>query len=185
MFFPILNIKVLEASAQLPAGIIDNGNYHAEGLFDECLSIQSMPERVRGKYCTLFFKEELIDQTEINYGDSVISSPSQLTIGSFSRTSNTIADSLNQLFGISVVDNATVKPKISGANIWTLYFNYPSMSLCLPSSCSASDVGESVANIIGPFVINNQSIVTISDESFCFSDDRDPPSFDGPDIAVM
>jgi len=167
---------VLESSAELPAGIIKNGNYHAEGLFDECLSIRSVPERFNGKYCTLFFKGEFTDPSEMIYSNEYAKQSKS--------SSNLVANTLNQLLGWSIDDDVRVKPKISGANIWTLYFNYPSLSLCLPSSCSASDLGVSVANIIGSYVISNQSIVTISDESFCFSDDGDSQSFDGPEIVV-
>lgn len=167
---------MLESSAQLPFGIIENENYHAEGLFDECLTIHSVPKRVRGQYCTVFFKTYTVDPSDIEYLPAVKALPSSITA---------ITNTLMELFGSSIANNMTVKPKVSRANIWTLYYNYPSMSLCLPSSCSASDLGESMANLIGKFIISNQSIVTISDDSFCFSDDHVQSSFDGPDIAVM
>ena len=177
---------MLESSAELPTGILENGNYHAEGLFDECLSVHSVPERVKGQYCTLYFNLEPTDQSEMIYDEFESSSPGDLTIGSPLSSTKLMANTLSELFGLSVVDNhVTVRPKISGASMRPFYFNYPSMSLCLPSSCSASDLAESVGNLIGQFNINNQSIVTISDESFCFSDDRDQPAYDGPDVAVM
>ena len=41
------------------------------------------------------------------------------------------------------------------------------------------------SDVIGSYVIANQSIVTIADENYCYTEDDSPTSFDGPDIAVM
>lgn len=148
-------------------------NYHAEGLFDECQAVRSVPDRFGGQYCTVFFKTSPIDPLEIVDDDPGVLYPEEL-------------DTLRRLLGSSVMDNAVrVKPKLLDNDPWALYHNYPSMSLCLPSSCSASDLGQSVANLIGQFAIANQSIVTISDEQFCFAQDRYPRSFDGLDIAAL
>jgi hypothetical protein len=76
-----------------------------------------------------------------------------------------------------------VEPKLSASD--AMAFMLPSFSLCIPSSCSASDLGHSVAKLVGSYVIANQSIVTIADENYCYTEDDSPTSFDGPDIAVM
>ncbi len=167
---------MLESSAELPAGIIGNENYHAEGLFDECQAVRSVPDRFGGQYCTVFFKTTPIDPLEIVDADE----PADAAL--YHEELGT----LRRLLGSSVMDNAVrVKPKLLDNDPWVLYHNYPSMSLCLPSSCSASDLGQSVANLIGQFAIDHQSIVTISDEQFCFAQDRHPRSFDGLDIAAL
>ena len=157
---------MLESSAELPAGIIGNENYHAEGLFDECLAIRSIPDRFGGQYCTLFFKMDPIDHSDI----TVHAGPYPEEFNIFRR----------------LVDNTVrVKPKIAASDSLVLYHNYPSLSLCLPASCSASDLRQSVANLIGQFVIANHSVVTMSGENFCFSQDRHPQSFDGLDIVAL
>lgn len=162
---------MLESSADLPAGIIGNENYHAEGLFDECLDIRSVADRFSGQYCTIFFKTAPVDSSEIIDGDQ----------DAFKSASMT--NILRQALGFE--DTIRVKPKPIDRDPWALWFNYPSLGLCLPSSCSASDLGESFANLIGQYIIANQSIVVIADEEFCFSKDHDPPAFDGADIAAM
>ena len=161
----------MESSAQFPAGIVGSGNYHAEGLFDECLSIRAS-DRFRGQYCTVSLKPAPVQQSEIINEDSPI--PTEYS---------PILDVLRRLFGPSI-GTVRVEPKTSGAD--ALNYVLPSFPLCLPSSCSASDLGQSVAQLIGSYVIANQSIVTITDENYCFTqDDQDSPSFDGADIAVM
>ncbi len=163
----------MESSAQFPAGIIGSGNFHAEGLFDECLAIRA-PGRFRGQYCSVYLKPTPVEHSDIISDDSTDEN----------RLSPILDYLLRRLFGPSLSTDR-VEPKTSGAD--ALNYMLPSFSLCLPSSCSASDLGQSVAQLIGSYVIANQSIVIITDESYCFTqDDQDPhPSFDGADIAVM
>jgi hypothetical protein len=166
-------LKVLESSAQFPAGIFGAGNYHAEGLFDECLAVRAESNRYRGRYCTIFFKLEPVTGSEILVNDQ-LNEPND--------TSSTF-EVFNHLFGSSNHSRNRVEPKLSGSD--AMAFILPSLSLCIPSSCSASDLGQSVAEIIGNYVIGNQSIVTIADENYCYTEDNSPIKFDGPDIAVM
>lgn len=164
---------VFESSAQLPAGIVGIGNYHAEGLFDECLAIRA-DEKYKGQYCTVFLKPEPI-------GFSKLYTNEELTEIGHNETSPLLAF-YQGLFKTSS-DIVRVDPKLSNADASTYIF--PSFSLCLPSSCSSSDLGQSVAHLVGSFVIANQSIVTITDEHYCFTEDSAKPEFDGPTIAVM
>lgn len=173
-----LNFKVLESSAQFPAGVFGAGNYHAEGLFDECLAVRAESNRYRGRYCTIFFKPEPVAGWEI-LNDELIVDNERID------ASASIFEVLNLVFGSSATNNSRnrVEPKLSGSD--AMAFILPSLSLCIPSSCSASDLGQSLANIIGSYVIGNQSIVTIADENYCYTEDNLPVSLDGPDIAVM
>lgn len=181
--------KVLDSTAQLPDGIIQNEHYHAEGLFDECLSIRSVPQRIAGQYCTVFFKMAPVDLSQIDYEDDdshhhPLLSTKDLPTNGASSSPMLIVDMLHRLLGSPVEDAVKVKPKHIDKDPWMLYRNYPSFSLCLPSSCSASDLGESFSHLIGKYVIANQSIVTVADEHFCFSEDRSSYSFDGLDITA-
>ncbi|XP_057365447.1 nose resistant to fluoxetine protein 6-like [Daphnia carinata] len=167
-------LEMLESSAQFPAGVFGAGNYHAEGLFDECLAVRGGSNRFQGQYCTVFFKPERVSGM----------------IGNHTTTENNQTDSstaliiLNHLFGTSVEDAVRVEPKISSVDPST--YMLPSLGLCIPSSCSASDLAHSIAQLIGRYVIANQSIVTIADEKYCFTAEEDSStSFSGPDIAVM
>jgi hypothetical protein len=169
---------VLESSAQFPAGVIGAGNFHADGLFDECLAVRAESNRYRGQYCTVFFKLEPVERSEI------ISSEPILVEDERNNTLSSILNIFNQLFGSSEMDvRDRVEPKLSASDAMALML--PSFSLCIPSSCSASDLGHSVAKLVGSYVIANQSIVTIADENYCYTEDDSPTSFDGPDIAVM
>jgi hypothetical protein len=76
-----------------------------------------------------------------------------------------------------------VDPKLSVADAYSHLL--PSVSFCLPSSCSAEDLGQAVAELIGSYVIANKSIVTITDEQYCFKESNSPPALDGATITVM
>lgn len=158
---------MLESSAQFPAGVLGNGNYHAEGLFDECLAV-GVPGKFKGQYCSVFFRPEPVNQSKINDEDP---SPNSPILGIF-----------HLLFGTSV-GTIRVDPKTSTADAMTSV--YPSIGLCIPSSCRASDLGETIAQMIGSYVIANQSIVTVADEGYCHTEDSGKSNFDGPTIAVM
>lgn len=64
---------VQESSGKLPVGLLGAGNFHADGLFDECLAVQTPSQLAfRGQYCTVFFKPAVIpdDQPIIEISDS-------------------------------------------------------------------------------------------------------------------
>lgn len=147
------------------------GNVHADGLFDECLAVRA--PSFDGQYCSVFFKPALVDKSELVPPDP----PDE------NSRSNFIT--IFQLFGIlgQISGSGRVEPKLSGADSGT--YVLPSVSFCLPSSCSAADLGQAVAELVGPYVFGNYSIVTVTDEQYCFKEERDPPTFDGPDITVM
>lgn len=170
-----INDTVMESSGQLPAGVIGDDSFHAEGSYDECLAVRSDPYRFRGKYCTVFFKMESIGQSETVYQDSIEEHES----------SHTISFILHRLFGMSLDPISRIKPKISPSDTYSSILNYPSFSLCLPSSCSASDLGHSIAQMVGSYVIGNESIVTVADENLCSTDDQALPAIDGPVIVVL
>ncbi len=87
---------------------------------------------------------------------------------------------INQLIGGTA---GRVEPKVAIAD--SSVTGLPSTVFCLPSSCTANDLGQAVAQLIGTNIIGNSSILTITGEKYCFTENQDPPSFDGPDIAVM
>jgi hypothetical protein len=76
-----------------------------------------------------------------------------------------------------------VDPKVSVADANT--YILPSTTFCLPSSCSAADLGQAVAELIGSYVIANYSLVIVTDEQYCFKESNKPPTFDGATITVM
>lgn len=158
-----------ESSGKLPLGLFGAGNLHADGLFDECLAIRT-PLQFYGQYCTVFFKAALVDE-------ELLETPSQME----SRSSNLLT--LLKLLGMLIPPSGSVVPKLAEADVIT--YAFPSISFCLPSSCSAQDLGQSVAELVGSYAIGNYSIVTVSDEHYCFRDDKEPISYDGPDITVM
>ena len=165
-----------ESSGQLPPGLFGAGNYHADGLFDECQAVRSSSV-FNGQYCSVYFKPAAVDQSEI-----IPAPPSSFEERQEGRSNFiTIFQILGILGQISGADR--VEPKLSGINSAT--YILPSISFCLPSSCSAADLGQAVAELVGSYIIANYSIVTVTDEPYCFNDNVDPPSFDGPDITVM
>lgn len=100
----------------------------------------------------------------------------------------TIFQLINQIVGGMILESGRVEPKLSVNKAGAFTYLLPSVSFCLPSSCSADDLGQSVAQLVGTFVISEDpltSILTTVDEGYCFTDDPVRPSFDGPEIAVM
>ncbi|XP_032794832.2 nose resistant to fluoxetine protein 6 [Daphnia magna] len=164
-------LQMQESSGQLPPGLFGAGNVHADGLFDECLAVRA--PSFDGQYCSVFFKPALVDKSELVPPDP----PDE------NSRSNFIT--IFQLFGIlgQISGSGRVEPKLSGADSGT--YVLPSVSFCLPSSCSAADLGQAVAQLVGPYVFGNYSIVTVTDEQYCFKEERDHPTFDGPDITVI
>ena len=64
------------------------------------------------------------------------------------------------------------------------------LGMCVPSICSAADVRHAVARLVGKVPLsdpsgNRSSVVTITDERYCYSQDDPPREFDASDIAVL
>jgi hypothetical protein len=160
---------VQESSGDLPPGLFGSNNIHADGLFDECLAVKA--PGFNGQYCSVFFKPTVIDQSEIL--------PPESHKSYHEGRSNFIT--IFQLLGFSGSDR--IEPKLSVADPYT--YILPSVSFCLPSSCSADDLGQAVAELIGSYVIANYSLVTVTDEQYCFKENDELPNFDGPSKTVM
>lgn len=155
-----------ESSAHLPPGLFGANNIHADGLFDECLAVRA--PGFEGYYCSVFFMPKAVDETEI------------LPPTEANEKSNFIT--IFQLLG-NLLGSDRIEPKWTVADSNT--YIYPSTTFCLPSSCSAADLGKAVAELIGSYVIANNSLVTVTDEQYCFKESNDPPPFDGVTITVM
>ena len=160
-----------ESTGDLPPGLFGSNNIHADGLFDECLAVRA--PGFNGQYCGVFFQPVAVDQSEILSPSESVDNENQ------DERSNFIT--VFQLLGFLGPDR--VQPKVSVADAYT--YTLPSVSFCLPSSCSASDLGQAVAELIGSYVIANYSLVTVTDEQYCFEESYDPPIFDGLEITVM
>ncbi|XP_046461507.1 nose resistant to fluoxetine protein 6-like [Daphnia pulex] len=162
-------LQMQESSAKLPPGLFGSRNIHADGLFDECLAVRA--PGFDGQYCSVYFQPVAVDQSEI------------LPPRSFNENHEGRRNfvTIFQLLGLLGSDR--VEPKVSVADAST--YIYPSTTFCLPSSCSAADLGQAVAELIGSYVIANYSIVTVTDEQYCFKENNDPPTFDGATITVI
>jgi len=169
---------VYESSGDyLPLGFFGgSGNLHSDGLFDECLAIRGPEEEnFLGQYCSVFLSLAPVSESEMVYSLPETENSKANVI--------TIFQLINQLLGASS-NGILLEPKVARASAATSSF--PSTVFCLPSSCTANDLGQAVAQLIGTNILpNNYSIVTLTDEGYCFTDNPSPPSFDGPDIAVM
>lgn len=168
---------MVESSAVLPVGILGGGNYHAEGLFDECLSVRA-PQSFRGKYCSIFFRPEPVRPTEVTQENEGPNNKESLQSG----RSSYISSMLRRFFGPSVGE-VKVEPKTAKADGMT--YVMPNLSLCVPSTCNASDLGQVISHLIGSYVIANQSIVTIADDNYCLVDSSETPTIDGATIAIL
>lgn len=169
------NIVYESSGDYLPLGFFGgSGNTHSDGLFDECLAIKGPEEtNIRGKYCSVFLSLAPVNESEILPFDESLNSKASMV---------TIFQLINRLLG--GLTGLQVEPKVARADATT--YAFPSTVFCLPSSCTADDLGQAVAQLIGTNVLpNNYSILTITDEGYCFEEKTDPPKFDGADISVM
>jgi hypothetical protein len=161
---------VRESTGGFPEGLFGALNTHSVGLFDECLAVRA-PD-FQGQYCTAHF---YTGQVPDNVHEKRASS---------SERSNW----LNWFQLIELYLNVTgtlveVDPQVS--DITYTSFSLSSVGVCIPSSCTANDFRQSIAQLVGGFALNNQSVVTATDERSCHVDNQQAPSFDGPDIAVL
>jgi Nose resistant-to-fluoxetine protein, N-terminal domain len=161
---------VRESTGGFPEGLFGALNTNSVGLFDECLAVRA-PD-FQGQYCTAYF-----------YPGQVPNEVHEKRAPSSERS-----NWLNwfQLIELYLNVNGTlmeVDPQVSDTTYTTIFL--PSVGVCIPSSCTANDFRQSIAQLVGGFALDNQSVVTATDERNCYVDNRQSPSFDGPDIAVL
>ena len=151
------------------------------GQFDECLEVRA--PSFQGRYCSVFY-EPIVQ--EINETDKA--EPLKETFTPLNSQWINFYNLLNFILGYKAEKN--IKPVVLEGDLGYIPFGLPQgMGFCIPSSCSAEDLGNAVGQLIGTFgYINNGtqvSITTLYNEKYCFTDTIDPPQFDGVDIAVL
>ena len=173
-------IAVHESSGQYPEGLIGSLEMSAMGLFDECLAVRA-PTGFQGKYCSVFFST-----TNVTTGSKDENEDLAFEAGQDGRANWITFYQILQLLNLlSPGSLQPIEPKVSDFPItFSVYFT-PSIGFCIPSSCSMEDFRTAVAQLVGSYAANGQSVLTITDDRFCFVDSNDPPDFDGPDIAVL
>ena len=72
-------------------------------------------------------------------------------------------------FDLKPTKNSISESKEAEPDDTVTSFRMPSVSFCIPSTCSASDLRSAVAQRVGYRVVNgiNHTIVTISSEEYC------------------
>ena len=152
---------MFESSGQLPPGLFGAGNYHADGLFDECQAVRS--PIFNGQYCSVYFKPEIVDQSKI-----IPAPPSSYKEQQEGR-SNFIT--IFQILGIlgQISGAGRVEPKLAGINSAT--YVLPSVSFCIPSSCTAGDLSSAVAHRLH-HQFNHFSLASVTSEDFCYTKDK-------------
>ena len=138
-------LSVLDASGKL-SDIDLSTNKQAMGQFDQCLTARG--PHFQAKYCTSYF----------------VSNNSELFI-QFLRTSAILKfdDAPLLLF-----HNTPAMPN----KTTTKNFNLPSIGLCIPASCSSSDVSIAMYNILEFYNRKNDSVIPFNvatGEHFCYT----------------
>ena len=80
-------------------------------------------------------------------------------------------------------ESVLIEPKIFNTDPYP--YVYPSVGLCIPSSCSPYDFRSAIAQQVGVFPMTNFSIATAADENYCLTESDEQIHFDGPDIAFL
>ncbi len=123
---------MFQASGRLPFDRATNYAFagaketrYESGLFDECISSGNPIQNIKGQYCSVFINAEPLGAEFVN----------------------------KPVFDGKVLDNPRAAVAMRPRNTLILYDSNPVadiiVGLCLPSSCSAQDVRNSVANKIG------------------------------------
>jgi len=172
-------LKMQESSGKLPDGFVDGFlSGQAMGLYDECLSVRAHVSEApfQGRYCTVYFATEHVNESDVS-----AKSPDRHQLGD---NWITLLDFLQTL-----LSGERIAPKEADGHFGLISLAR-GMGICIPSVCSAADVRQAIAQLVGSFPLPGEkgkrsSIVTITDERYCYSDDDPVPSFDGPDIVVI
>ena len=155
-----------------PVGTFKNlVSLYANGLFDECLAVRGPNSTFRGQYCNVFFR------------------PTPIQNGAFFNNKDASERDMNWITVPELLDwlgfqcDEKMEPQMAEANSRDV--QSPGMGFCIPASCSAIDLRQSVAQLVGKYAVSNISIVTATGEHYCFTDEPNRPRFDGSDIVVM
>lgn len=187
----------MDASGSFSREYYDSGSEvrQVNGLYDECLAIRA-PSGFTGKYCKAYFKPVAVNASSGTFEPLNFlwkkQQPMPITLNSIF----TLVQFLG-LFFASHADRSEFSSRVSPIALQENKRNLPSVAFCVPSSCSAEDVGRSLSQQMGKYLVgNNRSFLTIIDESDCSyrkPDGSNRPAeklplsatFDGPDIAFM
>ena len=184
MLIIILFRIVYESSGRSAQGVHEPKvkNRHAYGLFDECLNIHAENNATRtsfrGHYCTVFFRPTL----------------AVVTNGSRPIGSGQSGDLMSALFeSNNLFRTATCVPQV-GDSRYDDHIVSVSSALCLPSSCTPTDVRRAVADLVGHLAIAGEhnetfvSILTVTDTGQCYVDSETPianSKWDHADMIVL
>lgn len=142
---------MLDASGKLSDMYI-NANKHVMGHYDQCLSV--VASRFIGKYCTIFIQDHSPLSPGEKPGDHLV----QLLRNA-------------AVYGINTADDikegrTAGEPQVTN----TRNFLQPRLSLCVPSTCLATDVGVAIAHLLRTQLVGNLSSITVAtEEDFCFT----------------
>ena len=177
------DLWVFESIAQIPESDY-SGSYHARGLFDECIEAKASWNNTEfsGQYCTVFFRTEKVLPEELDETNPA--------------TENKRNSWMSIFQFLPWVYNGPIlkEPKARDTDYYSRQLL--SMDYCIPSSCSAEDFRSSIAQLIGSKTIDNitydgviyyNSMVTLTDERYCYTQEKTEAAsnLDGLDIAVM
>lgn len=174
-----------ESTAKGAAGFFRNFLGYEYGLFDECLAVKG--PKFNGKYCNVAYLPTTRDYTPPKIDElEDLKENYQLL-----RTE--WIDIMHLWNLITGHNGTTIEPDIVNEfPIIAIPYGVPfAMGMCVPSSCSAEDLGKAVGQVIGTSASINPinetitSITTFTDEKNCFTDNKDPPQFDSIDITVL
>lgn len=155
---------MLDASGKLSDMYI-NANKHVMGHYDQCLAVEA--SRFVGKYCTVFIQDH-----------SLSTNTSGKPVSSLIELLRNVA-----LFGAKKTTDLNVT---EGEPIVTTTRNFqqPRLALCVPSTCSAADVGAAIAHLLRIQLEGNLSFISVATEdSFCFAESKSTP-FSTSDILI-
>lgn len=168
---------MFDSTGKMPEGLYTLSNVDAPGLFDECLAVKA-PD-FTGKYCTIYFRREPVDPSELEGSSSGFS---------FKPPTRNNWLYFYQILNLLLSGSKLKEPKERDTDIGS--GSDPSAGYCIPSSCSAEDFRKSVAQLVGYSALgDNQtgysSLVSMTDESECYTIDEAPPTLDAQDITVL
>ena len=146
-------------------------------MFDECLAVRATNDRTntnfKGQYCTVYFRPTL----------AALKNDTNL------QPRSSEMDRWLSFAELLSIKTAHTAPQATDSE-YLDYILSQSSAFCLPSSCSATDLRQAMADMVGQFAISDDrsesavSILTATDQRQCYVD-SEAPQLDGADYAVL
>ena len=166
------------------------GNGHLMGNFDECLDVRASGSLdFSGQYCTAFWLPYIVQDGNTGTDFHQRSLLTILTVLGHLVNLSAVPTYLEPNLYTSQLPSIGKQPAvIDFMKMTVLIFHLIQCQFtayCLPSSCSPEEFKMAFAEQVGSHLLANYSIVTVTNDQYCFTKEKRAKPLDAADITVM